>query len=177
MDFAVIDVETANQNPRSICQIGIATFKKGLLADLWCSMINPEEPFLALNIAIHGIRDAQVVDAPNWKVIQPELQLRIRQSLLASHTLFDLRAIKGANERYRLTGTPWMNRWVDTCKIARSAWPSLSSHRLPDLARVFGIPYQAHNAAEDARCAGEILVLALKTTKRSLRSPLRTQDQ
>jgi DNA polymerase-3 subunit epsilon len=176
MDFVVIDVETANPNPRSICQIGIATFQNERLSALWGSLVDPEDSFSALNIAIHGIRPEHVVDAPNWVDIQRELRPRFEQGILASHTYFDLRAITSANERYRLPGIPRTD-WVDICKVARAAWPYLSSYRLPHLARAFGISYQAHNAAEDARCAGEILLLAVQTTGLALRDMLRMDNR
>jgi len=176
MDFVVIDVETANQNPRSICQIGIAAYQNGSLSALWGSLINPEDSFSALNIAIHGIRPEHVVDAPNWADIQSELRPRLEQRTLASHTYFDFRAIARANERYGLAEIP-RTKWVDTCEVARAAWPSLSSHRLPHLARVFGISYQAHNAAEDARCAGEILLLAAEASGLALIDLLRADHR
>lgn len=176
MDFVVIDVETANPNPRSICQIGIATFQDGSLSALWDSVIDPEDSFSALHIAIHGIRPENVVDAPTWVEIQRELQSRFEQQILASHTYFDFRAFTSANERYGLPGIPWTD-WVDTCKVARAAWPYLPSYRLPHLARVFGISYQAHNAAEDARCAGEILLLAIQTTGLTLTDMLRAENR
>lgn len=172
MDFVVVDVETANQNPRSICQIGIATFENGSLSSLWGSLIDPEDAFSTTNIAIHGINPGLVVGAPNWVEIQLELRARFEQRILASHTYFDLRAIRGANERYGLLDIQWTN-WIDTCKVARAAWPHLSSHRLPHLARMFGISYKAHNAAEDARCAGKILLLAAQITGLGMRDLVR----
>ena len=176
MDFTVIDVETANPSPGSICQIGIATYQNGILSELWGSLINPEDSFSALNIAIHGIQPKHVADARNWADIQSELRPRLEQRILASHTYFDFRAIARANERYGLAGIPWA-AWVDTCKVARTAWPSLSSHRLPHLARVFGISYQAHNAAEDARCAGKIMLLAAETSGLALIDLLRADHR
>jgi DNA polymerase-3 subunit epsilon len=53
-------------------------------------------------------------------------------------------------------------KWIDTCWLARRAWPHLPNHKLPTLARSFGIIYKAHDALEDARVAGEVLALALK---------------
>jgi DNA polymerase-3 subunit epsilon len=175
MDFVVIDVETANPNPRSICQIGIATFQNGSLSALWGSLIDPEDSFSALNIAIHGIRPEHVTGAPNWVDIQRELRPRFEQRILASHTYFDLRAIRGANERYGLPGIQWTD-WMDTCRVARAVWPDLSSYRLSSLARAFGLSYQAHNASEDARCAGEILLLAVQATGLALKDVLRANS-
>jgi DNA polymerase III alpha subunit (gram-positive type) len=64
---------------------------------------------------------------------------------VASHTYFDFCAIRNANERYGVAQIPWED-WVDTCKIARAAWPHLPSYKLSHLAHTFGISYHAHNA-------------------------------
>ena len=45
-----------------------------------------------------------------------------------------------------------------TLVISRAAWPSLYSHRLPDVASHCGILFQHHDAAEDARACAEILL-------------------
>ena len=174
MNFVVIDVETANQHAGSICQIGIASFRSGQLSGLWGSLVNPEDFFSAFHQSIHGIRQEHVIDAPNWVEVQCEIRARVERRTLASHTYFDLRAVKSANERYGLEGLP-CSGWLDTCRIARAAWPHLTSHKLTALAREFGIVYQAHNATEDARCAGEILLLAAHATGYTLEELLRAK--
>ena len=45
MEFVAIDVETANADMASICQIGIAKYSKGQLIDEWTSLINKVVPF------------------------------------------------------------------------------------------------------------------------------------
>jgi DNA polymerase-3 subunit epsilon len=59
-------------------------------------------------------------------------------------------------------------KWIDTCWISRFAWPHLLNHKLPTLARSFGIEYRAHDALEDARVAGEVLALALQERQISI---------
>lgn len=41
MDFVAIDVETANANMASICQVGVATYSAGALVDEWKTYVNP----------------------------------------------------------------------------------------------------------------------------------------
>ena len=41
VDFVAIDVETANPNLASICQVGIAGFRDGVLAFEWKSYVDP----------------------------------------------------------------------------------------------------------------------------------------
>ena len=53
MEFVAIDVETANADMASICQIGLAKYKDGVLLKEWTSLINPEDYFDFINIGIH----------------------------------------------------------------------------------------------------------------------------
>jgi DNA polymerase-3 subunit epsilon len=163
MEFVAIDVETANQNPGSICQIGIACFSKGALIRTWGTLINPEDSFLSFNIRLHGIGPCNVARSPTWIEVQNDLRRFLEQSTLVSHTYFDRGAMSRANCRYGVD-TISVTNWLDTCQIARRAWPHLSNHKLTSLARTFGIAYRAHDAIEDARCAGEILVLAARSS-------------
>jgi DNA polymerase-3 subunit epsilon len=80
---------------------------------------------------------------------------------VASHTDFDRSALSRACVRAGVPAVPYA-KWIDTCWLARRAWPHLPNHKLPTLARRFGIIYKAHDALEDARVAGEVLALALK---------------
>ena len=62
IDFVALDVETANKDASSICQIGMAGFKDGILVREWASLINPEAEFLDFNINIHGLTTADVTE-------------------------------------------------------------------------------------------------------------------
>ena len=53
MDFVAIDVETANADMASICQIGLAKFKDGKLVEEWSSLVDPEDYFDFINVDIH----------------------------------------------------------------------------------------------------------------------------
>ena len=64
MNFVAIDVETANADMASICQIGIAKFENGVLVEEWVSLINPEDYFHFINVDIHGIGESDVADEP-----------------------------------------------------------------------------------------------------------------
>ena len=64
MDFVAIDVETANADLSSICQVGLVRFAAGSPVEHWSTLINPQDHFDDLNIAIHGIDEDAVIDAP-----------------------------------------------------------------------------------------------------------------
>ena len=62
MRFVAIDVETANADMGSICQIGLARFVDGELAEEWGTLVDPEDSFDAVNVSIHGIDRRMVED-------------------------------------------------------------------------------------------------------------------
>ncbi len=162
MNFVAIDVETACAERSSICQIGIAVFQQGKMVRCEGRLIDPEMPFLAFNSNLHGIVSEHVAGAPTWKIAYPVLREWLSNRTLVSHTYFDRVALLAACRRYQLEMFPYV-QWVDSCEIARRAWPHLSNHKLTSLAEHFKMEYRAHDAAEDARVAGEILLLAKAT--------------
>lgn len=164
MDFVAVDVETANPDVHSICQIGIAGFHDGKLVESWQSLIDPQTRFDRGNIAVHGIEPGTVKGAPTLAEVFDEIRVRFQDMIVASHTPFDRRAIAGAAERYGLDMPPC--RWLDTAKVVRRAWPEFAKkgYGLANLARRFEIVFNHHDALEDARAAGEVLLRAVGET-------------
>jgi DNA polymerase-3 subunit epsilon len=164
MDFVVIDVETATADPSSICQVGIASFLHGRLEEAWQSLVNPECDFAPAHVAVHGIHEDDLWHAPSWDKIYPEVNARLAGQIVFSHTLFDRVALERARVRFSLTECEC--RWVDSAKVARIAWSHFArgGYNLPSLAAHFGIAYRAHDALEDARCTGLMLLRAMEET-------------
>ncbi len=65
MEFVALDVETANADCSSICQIGIARFGDGCLAEEWSTLVNPEDDqqtsMFLVDARPHEIDDGDVV--------------------------------------------------------------------------------------------------------------------
>ena len=61
MKFVAVDVETANPDLASICQIGIVTFENGSLSSAWQRLSDPKAYFYPWNVAIHGITERDVM--------------------------------------------------------------------------------------------------------------------
>lgn len=164
MDFVVIDVETANADLSSICQVGIASFRDGDLVDTWVSLVNPEDYFSPINISIHGIDEYQVENAPTWKEVFPHIRSLLQGRIVVSHTPFDRAALARACERASLAGCGCT--WLDSARVVRRAWRefSRSGYGLSNVAAHFGVEYKAHDALEDARCAGLLLLRAVAET-------------
>lgn len=164
MNFIALDVETANADLASICQIGIAHFADGRFSEKWESLVDPEDEFDYVNIAIHGIDESKVVGAPTFPSLSEILAKKLADTVVVSHTPFDQTAIRSVFAKYGIE-VPVIT-WLDTARVVRRTWLDLSQrgYGLAPVAQRLGIEFQHHNAAEDARAAGEILLHAMRET-------------
>ncbi len=176
MNFVAIDVETANPSLSSICQVGAAVFSEGRICNTWESLVNPEDYFDPMNVWIHGIDADQVQHSPTWRTAYESLRSIIEGSIVVSHTAFDRTSLLRACEKNHLPSCEL--RWLDSAKVVRRAWPefSKSGYGLANVAAHFNIGYKAHDALEDARCAGEIVVRAISETGLSIEDWLERVD-
>ena len=159
--FNAIDVETANADRASICQIGIVQVCDGKLTDRWQTLIDPEDWFDEFNVAIHGIEERDVTGSPTFAEIESTLRQRLNDCVVVSHSSFDRVAIERALARYHLE--PLNLQWLDSAMIVRRTWPDQFGKRgygLKNVADAFNIEFVHHDALEDARAVAEIVVMA-----------------
>ncbi len=162
-NFNVVDVETANRDRSTICQIGIAHIVDGQVVDRWCTLIDPEDEFDDWNIKIHGITQADVQGAPTMPEVREELRQRLRGQILVSHTPYDRGAFEMAMDKYDLEQLQVY--WLDSAKIARRAWPEKFGQRgygLKNVSYYIGHEFKHHDALEDAIAAAEITLAACR---------------
>lgn len=166
--FVSIDVETANNDPASICQIGMARFENGELVQTYNELINPETHFNSANINVHGIMPEQVKRAPRFFEVFDELHSWLSNGIVTSHTYFDKSAIYGAIKANLCPEHTYS--WLDATLVIRRTWPQYSKRGfgLGNLAKDFEIEFQHHDAYEDARASGLILCRALNDSGKSL---------
>ena len=165
MTFSAIDVETANSDRSSICQIGIVQVRDGVIRERWKSLVNPHDPFDPFNISIHGITSNDVRSSPTWDRIHGDLRKRLNGSIVVSHMPFDRTAVERAAEKH---GLPDIDaKWLDSAMIVRRSWPEEFGKRgygLSNVARHLGIAFRHHDALEDAEAAVQIVLRACKDT-------------
>ena len=164
LTFNAIDVETANSDPSSICQIGIVRVHNGVIKGRLSIFVNPEAQFNDFNVRLHRIDQDAVKYSQTFPELEPGLRQKLEGTALVSHTFFDRTALDGAMERYGLE--PIRTAWLDSSKIARRAWPERYRRRwsLAIIARDLGIAFRHHDALEDAWAASEIVLRACQYT-------------
>ena len=163
-EFTAIDLETANPDAFSICQIGIAHYRDGELAGEWMSYIDPQANFNRDNIAVHGITAAAVRGWPTLPDVAWRLHEMLDGRIVVSHSHFDRVALEQAFDRHEI---PRLScAWLDSTLVARRAWEGFSKRGfgLENLCRILGYRYQRHDALGDAKAAGVVVLAAIEQT-------------
>lgn len=158
--FVAIDFETANADLASICQVGAVTFENGVVLEAWGTLVNPQDDFDWMNISIHGIDERQVKDAPTFPQIVDHLASRIADQVVVTHTSFDRTALAQALAKHKLK--PISCTWLDSARVVRRTWTQFSrnGYGLGNVCGMLRIEFKAHDALEDARAAGEVVIHA-----------------
>lgn len=162
MRFVAIDIETSNANMASICSIGVAAFEDGALASEWQSLIDPNDFFDPVNISIHGISEADVQGAPTFRDAASEIDRLLGGQRVVTHTHFDRIAIYQAANRWSLTAPSCT--WIDSARVARRTWVECahSGYGLANVCKMIGYSFEHHNALEDAKAAGHVMLAAMQ---------------
>ncbi len=168
MQFTVVDVETANPNMSSICQIGIAVFSEGKLAEEWSTLVDPEDYFDDVNVSIHEITPEMIDGKPKLLDIADKLQDLLVGKLIVSHTRFDRIALERAFAKYGLN--PIAASWLDSARVVRRTWQELASsgYGLANVCKKIGYEFAHHDALEDAKAAGHVLLAAMAESNMDL---------
>lgn len=163
MKFYFLDVETANHDQSSICQIGVGVFEDGELINTWKSYINPESSFHWYFTEIHGITAKTVRGYPKFPNVYPIIRQMFENNIVVHHSPFDRVAFRKVFQKYGLE--PFEIRWLDSVRVARHTWEEIDSgYNLANLASYLDIEFQHHDALEDSITAGKIVVEACNIT-------------
>lgn len=164
LDFIVIDFETANWQRNSAIQVGLVRFVGGQEVDSMVALIKPPTTYFVeeWTKTIHGLCYEDVKDAPYFdevwtNEVMPFINKTPNLPLVAHNATFDMSVIKGCCEYYGLD-IPNI-KYFDSLAIAKKVWPDVS-HKLTSLGEQFNIQYRAHDALEDSRTCGKIVLIA-----------------
>lgn len=177
MRFLALDVETANPDYSSICQIGIATFEDDKLIDTWSTLVNPEDYFDCINVSIHGIAEADVKKSPTMLQLYEKIKQLTEGNIVIHHMPFDKVALNRAFTKYELE--QFQINWLDSAKVARRTWDEFaySGYGLKNVSDKLNIKFEHHDALEDAIAAGKIVLKAIEESKFTIEDIIRRSNQ
>lgn len=164
-NFVAVDVETANNEPSSICAIGAVKVVDGVITERFYELVKPEPEyyFRYFTEQIHGIDRHMTADAPTFDVVWRKLHRIIGNLPLVAHNKrFDERCIRAAFRVYQMDYPDYP--FLCTVEKARRTIPRTlcSSFSLPVLCDFLGIPFSNHhNALADAEACAKIAMAIL----------------
>jgi DNA polymerase-3 subunit epsilon len=186
LPLAVIDFETTGFDDQldRVVEVGVVCFSAGEVSARHSWLLNPDMPIPESAIAVHGITDAMVADAPRFWQIAEELRGALVGHLpVAYNATFDRRFMHTEMRRAGvLTDLPPavdpQVTWVDPLVWVRELMVDEKSKRLGDVCETLGIPLSdAHRAWADAEAAGHVLLALAARMPRSYAELIRIQDQ
>lgn len=161
LNFTAIDFETANERRDSICSIGLVVVKQGNIIDKKNILVKPKEfRFTEVNKQIHGIKEQDVIDAPEFDKFWEQIKSMINDQILLVHNAdFDIDALKQTLNSYQIS-IPKIN-YICTQKLAQETFVDLQNYRLTDVATYLGLNHKHHNSISDATICAEIGIKAI----------------
>jgi DNA polymerase-3 subunit epsilon len=159
LNFVAIDFETANSKRSSACAVGLVRVIDGQVAESHRLYIRPEPFFFdPFNVAIHGIKEADVKDAPRFSELWPELRTKLVAPLVAHNAAFDMSVLRHSLDEAGIE-YPEVDYFC-TRVISRVTWPGRPTYALDYVAEMLGISFAHHDAEEDARACASVAVAA-----------------
>ena len=160
-EWVILDVETTGLSPRTdrIVEVGvIRVTANGDELDAWTTLINPDRDMGPVHI--HGIAARDVLDAPRFRDVAPDLLAHLGGAHLAAHNaMFDLGFV-GAE--FARLGFDWGPPEALCTMSTPFGLGVVHSRALQDCCHELGIPYDhGHTALHDARAASRVLLITL----------------
>lgn len=163
-DPIFLDTETTGFAPQDVViEVGVVDVSG---ATLYETLIKPSIPIPEDAIAIHGITEEMVANAPSWKEVWADLQSVLDGRFIGAYNAdFDLRMLKQTHERYWLDWPLDDKLFFCMMKLYSAFYGQLSQrgngfrfHKLEAAGAVCGIPLpNCHRAADDAKLTAALL--------------------
>ncbi len=154
--YICVDVETTGLNPKTekLIEIGALKVVDGQITESFQSFLNPGRLLEPRIVALTGITDEMLKDAPRPAELMPEFRGFCEDLPLIGHNLiFDYSFLKRAMVNEKLS---FEKKGIDTLKIARKYLPELESRSLGFLCQHFAITHTAHRALGDAEATAQL---------------------
>lgn len=157
----VLDTETTglDYTKEKLVEFAAVRLENGKIKDEFQTLINPQQHIRKSSIAIHGITQEMVADAPTESEAIPKiLEFMGDYPMVAHNAIFDYSFINEAVKR--VTGHGINNERIDTQQMFKEVFPDLESHGLNALTEKFKVDLTNRH-----RAMGDTMGLALAYPK------------
>jgi DNA polymerase III epsilon subunit family exonuclease len=164
LDFVVVDIEAtgAKMPPNRIIELGAYRLRGGRIVDNFLTLVNPELPIPRFVVALTGITNDMVKQAPLFAEVAPRWLEFVADAVLIAHNApFDTNFLNHEISRV-YPGHRMMNPHLCTVTLSRRVVPGLTNYRLETVAEHFSISIRdRHRAGSDALATAEVFLRLL----------------
>jgi DNA polymerase III epsilon subunit family exonuclease len=144
----VLDTETTglDYTREKIIEFAALRLENGKIKAEFQTLINPEQHIRKSSMAIHGISEEMVKDAPTEAEILPQILDFIGDYPIVAHNaIFDYSFLNEAS--LRVFDNELKNERIDTQPMFKEVYPELESHGLDALTKKFNVEFTKHHRA------------------------------
>jgi DNA polymerase III epsilon subunit family exonuclease len=152
--FTFLDCETTGLSPNygdKICEIALLRVKDGRIHESYQTLINPGRPISPGAMAVNGITDVMVRDAPRFSEIAEKVIRIIGDSVIVAHNArFDLSFLIAQFQNSRIP--IFENIVIDTLTLARRYY-MFPSNSLGNICALLNLPIK-----DEHRAMGDVVL-------------------
>lgn len=144
----VLDTETTglDYTRERVIEFAAVRLENGKIKDEFQTLINPQQHIRKSSMAIHGITEEMVQDAPTEEEAMPKiLEFMGDYPIVAHNVIFDYSFLNEASKR--VTGKELANERIDSQYMFKEVFPNLDSHGLDALTKKFDVELVNHHRA------------------------------
>src|SRR5699024_9346218 len=138
----VLDVETTglDYTKEKIIEFAGVRLENGKIVDSFETLVNPHQKIRKSSMAVHGITDEMLENAPSEEEIFPKIFEFIGDNPIVAHNaIFDYSFLNKTSKR--LFNKPFENRYIDTQFMFKEVYPHLESWGLDCFMYIFKVKY------------------------------------
>jgi DNA polymerase-3 subunit alpha (Gram-positive type) len=166
-EYVVFDIETTGLSPYScdITEIGAVKVREGIMGETFSTFVRPGSSIPPGIVALTGITDDMVKDAPEPKEALGKFSEFCGDALLVAHNApFDMGFITTKGEQ---AGIRFNQQYIDTIALSKAAFPELSKYKLNLVAKHLKIHLDHHRALNDAACTAKVMLACFEVFKKA----------
>lgn len=156
--IVVFDIEILNQDPTSVCAIGIVELIDQKIHSTYYSLIKPRNlSYDVYRYKVHKIKSKSLIHERNFQEVWQDIHFYFEDSLVVAHDIQgDMLYLR---EVLKQNHIPYPSlRMSCTNVLAHLLYPNIKKYNLTELAKMHDFHFQAHHALEDAKATTFLLL-------------------
>lgn len=173
--IVVFDIEVLNQDPTSVCAIGIVELVDKHIASTYYSLIKPRNlSYDPYRYKVHNIKPRALYQEKRFDEVWQEIKHYFDNSIVIAHDIQgDMMNIREVLKQYRI---PYPRLYMScTNVLAHLVYPQQKKYNLIELSKMTGYEFKAHHALEDAKATAHLLIKMLDDTHNDTLEELHNQ--